>query len=142
MNGCAHHAIANIGFHAMSMKVGKFVLPAMQVLLAGGPTGYGSGRLAEKIIKIPSRRVPDALRAILEDFKKYAQQDELFNSYCIRLSNNYFYNLPRPLGDVSQITQEYLTALGWASPVRNADRHRRMCCSNDRYGIGRYRPGA
>lgn len=112
MNGCAHHAIANIGFHAMSMKIGKFVLPAMQVLLAGGPTGDGSGRMAEKIIKIPSRRVPDALRSILEDFKKYAQQDELFNSYCIRLGKNYFYNLLRPLGEVSQITQEYLTDWG------------------------------
>ncbi|MCF0074928.1 nitrite/sulfite reductase [Dyadobacter sp. CY261] len=112
MNGCGHHAIANIGFHAMSMKAGKFVLPAMQVMLAGGPTGDGSGRMAEKIIKIPSRKAPDAMRTILNDFRENAEPEEMFNSYYLRFGKNYFYNLLKPLGEISEITQLYLTDWG------------------------------
>jgi sulfite reductase (ferredoxin) len=111
MNGCGHHAVANIGFHAMSMKVGKYVLPAMQVMLAGGPTGDGDGVMAEKIIKLASKKVPDALRMILNDFKANASKAELFNTYFRRLGKNYFYTLLKPLGEITEITQDFL--LDW-----------------------------
>lgn len=111
MNGCGHHAIANIGFHAMSMKVGKYVLPAMQVMLAGGPTGDGNGLMAEKIIKLASKKIPDAVRLILNDFKEMALPEELFNHYFKRLGKNYFYTLLKPLGEIGEITQDLL--LDW-----------------------------
>jgi len=111
MNGCGHHAVANIGFHAMSMKVGKYVLPAMQVMLAGGPIGDGDGVMAEKIIKLASKKVPEAVRLILNDFKVNALNEELFNTYFRRLGKNYFYTLLKPLGEIIEITQDYL--LDW-----------------------------
>ena len=111
MNGCGHHAVANIGFHAMSMKVGKYVLPAMQVMLAGGPIGDGGGVMAEKIIKLASKKVPEAVRLILNDFKVNALNGELFNTYFRRLGKNYFYTLLKPLGEIIEITQDYL--LDW-----------------------------
>ena len=111
MNGCGHHAVANIGFHAMSMKVGKYVLPAMQVMLAGGPIGDGDGVMAEKIIKLASKKVPEAVRLILNDFKVNALNGELFNTYFRRLGKNYFYTLLKPLGEIMEITQDFL--LDW-----------------------------
>ena len=111
MNGCGHHAVANIGFHAMSMKVGKYVLPAMQVMLAGGPMGNGDGVMAEKIIKLASKKVPEAVRFILNDFKENAFKEELFNTYFRRLGKNYFYTLLKPLGEITEITQDFL--LDW-----------------------------
>ena len=111
MNGCGHHAVANIGFHAMSMKVGKYVLPAMQVMLAGGPIGDGGGVMAEKIIKLASKKVPEAVRLILNDFKVNALNGELFNTYFRRLGKNYFYTLLKPLGEIMEITQDFL--LDW-----------------------------
>jgi len=111
MNGCGHHAVANIGFHAMSMKVGKYVLPAMQVMLAGGSTGDGDGVMAEKIIKLASKKVPEAVRLILNDFKVNALNGELFNTYFRRLGKNYFYTLLKPLGEIMEITQDFL--LDW-----------------------------
>ena len=111
MNGCGHHAVANIGFHAMSMKVGKYVLPAMQVMLAGGPIGDGDGVMAEKIIKLASKKVPETVRLILNDFKVNALNEELFNTYFRRLGKNYFYTLLKPLGEIIEITQDYL--LDW-----------------------------
>jgi hypothetical protein len=38
----------------------KLVAPALQVLLGGGILGDGKGRFSDKVIKIPSRRGPDA----------------------------------------------------------------------------------
>jgi sulfite reductase (ferredoxin) len=54
----------------MSIKAGKLV-PALQVLLGGGNL-ESSGRFSDKVIKIPSRRGPDALRYILNDFEANA----------------------------------------------------------------------
>ncbi|MDB4923063.1 MAG: sir, partial [Mucilaginibacter sp.] len=47
------------------------ILPGMQVLLGGGITGNGEGILADKVIKLPAKRVPDAVKLLLDD---YAQQ--------------------------------------------------------------------
>src|SRR5680860_779309 len=69
MNACGQHSMAEIGFQGMSIKVDKTVAPALQVLLGGGVLGDGNGRFADKIIKIPSKRGPDALRVLLNDFE-------------------------------------------------------------------------
>ncbi len=112
MNACGHHTIANIGFHGMSAKHGKMVLPAMQVLLGGGVTGDGSGRLAEKIIRLPSKRVPDGLRLLLDDFKANAESGELFNQYYDRQGKTFFYNLLKPLSEIQELTQDFMIDWG------------------------------
>lgn len=122
MNSCGQHGIATIGFHGASLKAGGKVLPALQLLLGGGPTGHGEGRLAEKIIKIPSKRAPQALRWILNDYLKNAQPEEKFNAYFDRQGKNYFYTLLKPLADLTQLqpddfidwghTEAYSTAVG------------------------------
>jgi sulfite reductase (ferredoxin) len=55
----------------MSIKAGKLVAPALKYF--GGNLGNGSGRFSDKVIKIPSRRGPDALRYILNDFEANAE---------------------------------------------------------------------
>jgi sulfite reductase (ferredoxin) len=50
-------------------QLGKLVDSALQVLLGGGNLGDGKGRFSDKVIKIPSRRGPDALCFILNDFE-------------------------------------------------------------------------
>jgi sulfite reductase (ferredoxin) len=67
MNACGHNMSA-IGFR-MSIKAGKLVAPALQVPLVGIRNGSG---FSDKVIKIPSRRGPDALRYILNDFEANA----------------------------------------------------------------------
>lgn len=58
MNACGQHNMAHIGFQGMSIRQGKLVAPALQVLLGGGVLGNGSGRFADKVIKVPSKRGP------------------------------------------------------------------------------------
>jgi sulfite reductase (ferredoxin) len=113
MNACGHHTIANIGFHGMSLKVGKFILPGMQVLLGGGVNGNGEGTLADKVIKLPAKRVPDGVRVLLDDYKTHSEDTEKFNEYYQRKGKNYFYNLLKPVSEIAEITQEDL--LDWGT---------------------------
>lgn len=106
MNSCGQHMAAQIGFHGSSIKKNPLVLPAMQIVLGGGVDADGKGFVAEKVIKIPTRRVPDALRTILADYEEQGEQGEYFNTYYYRLGKRYFYNLLKPLADLTAGTDD------------------------------------
>ena len=103
MNSCGQHGLANIGFHGSSIKNNGKVLPALQLMLGGGNLGNGEGRFAERVIKLPSKRVPDALRALLNDYDKNSFEGEYFNSYFDRQRKDYFQKLLKPLTNLSTI---------------------------------------
>jgi sulfite reductase (ferredoxin) len=103
MNACGQHNMAHIGFQGMSMKSGKVVIPALQVLLGGGNIGNGNGRFADKVTKIPSKRGPEALRILLNDFDSNADGKD-FLSYYDEKGQIYFYELLKELGDASTVT--------------------------------------
>ncbi|SFU50138.1 sulfite reductase (ferredoxin) [Pustulibacterium marinum] len=122
MNACGQHNMAHIGFQGMSIRQGKLVAPALQVLLGGGVLGNGSGRFADKVIKVPSKRGPQALRAILDDFKANQQTAESFLEYYDRKEQKYFYDFLKPFADTDNLTandfvdwghtEEYVKAVG------------------------------
>lgn len=108
MNACGQHSIANIGFHGMSIKNGTNVLPAMQLLLGGGLEPDGTGTLSDKILKLPSKRCPDAVRILLEDYQEYSNEGEYFNNYYrrqIAADKMYFYKLLKPLADLESVVE-------------------------------------
>jgi sulfite reductase (ferredoxin) len=106
MNSCGQHGLAHIGFHGSSLKAGARVLPSVQVLLGGGTVGNGAGRAAEKVIKVPAKRATHVLRAILNDYKINSPEGESFHAYYDRLGKDYFYQLLKPLADLSTLTDE------------------------------------
>jgi sulfite reductase (ferredoxin) len=109
MNACGQHGLAQIGFHGSSFKVGTTVVPALQVLLGGGTVGNGKGRISDKIIKVASKRGPDVLRSLFNDFEKNAVEGEYFNSYYDKQGKDYFYQLLKPLADNSTLkTEDYI----------------------------------
>lgn len=104
MNACGQHNMAEIGFQGMSINAGKLVAPALQVLLGGGNLGNGQGRFSDKVIKIPSRRGPEALRLILNDFEANANGLSFLNYYDAK-GEKYFYEFLKPLADVTNLTE-------------------------------------
>jgi sulfite reductase (ferredoxin) len=104
MNACGQHNMAEIGFQGMSINAGKLVAPALQVLLGGGNLGNGEGRFSDKVIKIPSRRGPDALRLILNDFDANGNGQSFLNYYDAK-GEKYFYEFLKPLADVTNLTE-------------------------------------
>ena len=112
MNACGQHSIAQIGFYGMSISKGKLSIPAFQVLLGGGVIGNGKGSFSNKIIKIPSKRGPEALRQLLNDYESHKLTNELFNHYYIRKGKDYFYQLLKPLADINEIDNSLLIDWG------------------------------
>ena len=103
MNSCGQHSLAHIGFHGSSLKAGKSVVPAAQVMLGGASLGDGLGRAAERVIKIPSKRVTIALSTLIDDYKENSVEDELFHIYFDRQTKDYFYRLLKPLADLNTL---------------------------------------
>jgi len=122
MNSCGQHALAGIGFHGSSINVKGKVMPALQVLLGGGTIGDGQGALSEKVIKIPSKRVLDALRILLDDYSANQNDGEYYWQYFRRQGEKYFYGLLKHLSDTTNISdadfldwghkEEYVKAIG------------------------------
>lgn len=122
MNACGQHNMASIGFQGMSIKVGKSVIPALQVLLGGATLGAGQGRFSDKVIKIPSKRAPQALRLILDDYDANAGEAEAFVDYYDRQGQMYFYDYLKPLSSTEDVVdadfidwgneEEYVKAVG------------------------------
>jgi len=103
MNACGQHNMAHIGFQGMSVRTpDKLVAPALQVLLGGGVLGNGQGRFADKVIKIPSKRGPQALRAILDDYKENAGNLD-FLSYYDEKGQRYFYDFLKSFSDTDNL---------------------------------------
>ncbi|MGB2142902.1 MAG: HEPN domain-containing protein [Flavobacteriaceae bacterium] len=120
MNACGQHNMANIGFQGMSIKTkDKLVAPALQVLLGGGNSGNGIGRFADKVIKIPSKRGPEALRLILDDYQLNSDQKTFYDYYAIQ-GEKYFYNLLKPLSESTNLKTEDYIDWGAKQPYQKA----------------------
>jgi sulfite reductase (ferredoxin) len=106
MNSCGQHGMASIGFHGSSLKSKGQVLPALQVLIGGGILGSGEGRISDKVIKVPSKRGPDVVRYVLNDYKAQAEAGESFLKYSERRGDRYYYELLKPLADLETLQNE------------------------------------
>ncbi|MCW5516102.1 HEPN domain-containing protein [Muriicola sp. Z0-33] len=119
MNACGQHNMAHIGFQGMSIRTkDKLVAPALQVLLGGGNFGNGNARFADKVIKIPSKRGPEALRCILDDFEANSSGSS-YEVYYAEKGEHYFYDLLKPLANIENLTAEDF--IDWG----NTDRYKK-----------------
>jgi sulfite reductase (ferredoxin) len=120
MNSCGQHGIAHIGFHGSSLKAGLKVLPSVQVLLGGGTVGNGVGRAAERIVKVPAKRAVLVLRAVLDDYKANSIEGETYHNYYDRQGKDYFYQLLKPLADLTNIADDEFVDWGHEETYKTA----------------------
>lgn len=112
MNACGQHTLASIGFQGMTVKAGKLIAPASQLLLGGAVLGNGQGRFADKVLKMPARRSPVALRRLLQDYQENRRSDEQFHEYYDRQEKDYFYQMLKDLSATDNLTEEDFTDWG------------------------------
>jgi sulfite reductase (ferredoxin) len=96
-NGCSQHHIANIGFYGASIKVGEHTIPAYVAHIGGnyedGDIVYGQ-RLK---VRLPSKRVPEAVERWLRFYESGREKDELFNAFAERVGAKAFEDEVRDL---------------------------------------------
>ena len=104
MNACGQHMAANIGLHGSSIKKDNKVIPAMQVVIGGGLGPSGNFYTADKVIKLPTKRIPDALRALFDDYDTNSG-DIYYNDYYLEKGKRYFYNLLKPFANIDSLEE-------------------------------------
>ncbi len=105
MNACGQHMAANIGFHGSSIKKRPLVIPAMQIVLGGGVDPEGKGFIADRVIKLPTKQIPQALRLLLDEYEAKSNEGEYFNDFYQRKGKIYFYDLLKPLADIDLLDE-------------------------------------
>ena len=79
-NSCGQHHIANIGLHGVARTVNGKQIPAYQLHL-GGNIADGTGRIGEALDKIPARRAPGAVAALLAWYARERSEGEALPAF-------------------------------------------------------------
>jgi sulfite reductase beta subunit-like hemoprotein len=84
-NGCGQHHVASIGFTGASIKVGEHTIPAYIPIIGGvfegGDVAFGT-RLK---LRLPSKRVPDAIERWIVQYEADRNDGEEWNDYMARV---------------------------------------------------------
>jgi sulfite reductase (ferredoxin) len=84
-NGCAQHHVADIGFYGASIKVGEHTIPAYIPHVGGnyegGPIAFG----ARLKLRLPAKRVPEAVERWLRHYESERADGESFRAYAERV---------------------------------------------------------
>jgi sulfite reductase beta subunit-like hemoprotein len=96
-NGCSQHHIGNIGFYGASIKVGEHTIPAYVAHIGGSYEGgeivYGT-RLK---VRLPAKRVPEAVERWIRKYEAERTEGEEFNAYATRVGTKAFEDEVRDL---------------------------------------------
>jgi sulfite reductase beta subunit-like hemoprotein len=96
-NGCSQHHIGNIGFYGASIRVGEHTIPAYVAHIGGNYEGgeivYGT-RLK---VRLPAKRVPEAVERWLRKYEAERHDGEVFNAYAARVGVMEFEDAVRDL---------------------------------------------
>ncbi len=99
-NSCGHHPIADLGFFGMSVKVGVQHLPCYQILV-GGRTAEGQATFGKRLLRVPARRAPEAVKRLLKLYQEQQQPDESFTAFVDRVGLE---TLEGALADLADLT--------------------------------------
>jgi sulfite reductase (ferredoxin) len=96
-NGCGQHHIANIGFYGASIKAGEHTIPAY-VAHIGGTYEGGEVVYGERLkVRLPAKRVPEAVDRWLRMYEAEREDAEAFNAYAERVGKTRFEDEVRDL---------------------------------------------
>jgi sulfite reductase beta subunit-like hemoprotein len=96
-NGCSQHHIGNIGFYGASIKVGQHTIPAYVAHIGGN---YDAGEViygARLKVRLPAKRVPDAVERWIRKYEAEREDGETFNAYATRVGTKTFEDAARDL---------------------------------------------
>ncbi|MGH9751542.1 MAG: nitrite/sulfite reductase [Blastocatellia bacterium] len=89
-NGCAQHAVANIGFHAAAMTQDGRNVPAHLLFLGGQANphpNHGQPQAAKVMGKFPARNAIKVVETLFKLHHEQSEPGEDFNSFIARLSD-------------------------------------------------------
>src|SRR4051794_22293000 len=96
-NGCSQHHIGNIGFYGASIKVGENTIPAYVAHIGGNYEGGEIVYGARLKVRLPAKRVPEAVERWVRAYEAERIEGEGFNAYAVRVGTKRFEDEVRDL---------------------------------------------
>jgi sulfite reductase beta subunit-like hemoprotein len=96
-NGCSQHHIGNIGFYGASIKVGDHTIPAYVAHIGGNYEGGEIVYGARLKVRLPAKRVPEAVERWIRAYEDEREDGEVFNAYAERVGTKAFEDKVRDL---------------------------------------------
>ena len=95
-NSCGQHHIADIGFFGGARKVNDRLVPHFQLLI-GGAADEGKAQFGQSVMKLPARRIPEAVVRMIELYRKDRQApEEPFGPFATRMGVAYWQRALEP----------------------------------------------
>ena len=118
-NGCGQHHVADIGFHGAAAKGPGGQVPAYEVFLGGG-FEEGDTRIGLRVkTKVPAKRMPDALKKVLDFYKAERQDEEIFRDFAARVGAESFEPVLAEFKEVPELNRESLDVyIDWNKTVK------------------------
>ncbi|HEV7586415.1 MAG TPA: nitrite/sulfite reductase [Solirubrobacteraceae bacterium] len=96
-NGCGQHHVANIGFTGASIKVGEHTIPAY-IPHVGGVWEGGEVKFGTRLkLRLPSKRVPEAIERWIGHYEGNRKDGEGFNDFVERVGTGELEGLVKEL---------------------------------------------
>jgi sulfite reductase beta subunit-like hemoprotein len=89
-NGCGQHHLGTIGFYGASMKMGGKQVPAY-IAYVGGRYEGGEFAYGQRVkVRLPAKRVPDAVERWIRLYERERNEGEEFNAFVDRVGTEPF----------------------------------------------------
>jgi len=82
-NSCAQHHIATIGLHGVGKRMGEHVAPYYELHLGGRVDG--EAKIGQMTVKLPARRVPEAIGHLVEVYRRDRKINESLPAFIDRV---------------------------------------------------------
>jgi sulfite reductase beta subunit-like hemoprotein len=99
-NSCGQHHVAGIGFHGAARNIEGRLVPVYQMFLGGSVDGDGA-HFGVRSVKIPARRVPQAITRLLALFRDERKPEETALAFFKRVEAE---RVQAVLGDLVNVT--------------------------------------
>jgi sulfite reductase (ferredoxin) len=104
-NSCGQHHIADIGWHGAARKVGDRTAPVYQLHLGGG-FDEGGARFGRQVVKIPARRVAEAVARLVQLYADEKADGETATAFYRRVTGARVHALLDDLADLDSDTPD------------------------------------
>jgi sulfite reductase (ferredoxin) len=117
-NGCGQHHIGQIGFYGASIKVGEHTIPAYVAHVGGSHGGEGLKFGTRLKVRLPAKRVPDAVERWLRMYEAERDEGETFNAYVARVGEERFTEVVKDLSLPAEFSVESMNLfIDWSKNV-------------------------
>jgi sulfite reductase (ferredoxin) len=114
-NSCGQHHVADIGFFGNSRRRNNQMVPHFQVVL-GGRWNENAGSYGQMMGAVPSRAVPDLLKALTTRFAEERNEGEDFQAWIGRLGKRQIKELLAPFTGVPEHSIDPTFYSDWGDP--------------------------